>query len=120
MNDYEKMYADAVLNDYSPKITPRAVALRKLDRKAKLPAAIFTYTFGMAAALVLGAGMCLTMGVIGGGTVFAQTAGIIMGLAGIGMASVNYPLYRRMLENGKARYAEDILALAREIKEGSF
>lgn len=35
------------------------VALRKLDNKAKLPATIFTYTFGIITALVAGEGMYL-------------------------------------------------------------
>ena len=44
------------------------VALRKLDRRAKLPATVFTYTFGIVFAPVLGVGMCLAMQVIGTGT----------------------------------------------------
>ena len=63
----DKIYAEQLANEYAPKDTSKVVALRKLDRKAKLPATIFTYTFGIIAALVTGVGMCLSMNVIGSG-----------------------------------------------------
>ena len=34
----------------------------------------------------------------------------------IGMG-VNYPIYKRMLENGKKKYAFEIMELAKEISE---
>ena len=37
--------------------------------------------------------MCLAMNVIGGGTTLMITLGIIIGLIGIVIVSVNYPLY---------------------------
>ncbi len=43
--------------------------MKKLDRKAKMPAEIFAYTFGIFIALVFGTGMCLAMQVIGPTTV---------------------------------------------------
>ena len=53
----DKIYAESIANQYAPKDTSKVVALRKLDAHAKRPAAIFTYTFGIAAAL--GAGLKL-------------------------------------------------------------
>ena len=66
----DKIYAEQLANEYTPKDTSKVVALKKLDAKAKRPAAIFTYTFGIIAALILGVGMCLTMGQIGDSTTF--------------------------------------------------
>lgn len=63
----DKIYAEQLANEYAPKDTSKVTALRKLDRKAKLPATVFTYTFGIIAALIAGVGMCLSMKVIGGG-----------------------------------------------------
>ena len=57
----DKIYAEALASEYAPKETSKVTALKKLDRKAKLPAEIFTYTFGVISALVLGLGMCLSM-----------------------------------------------------------
>lgn len=55
----DKIYAEAIANEYAPKDTSKVIALKKLDRKAKGKANIFAYTFGVMMALVLGVGMCL-------------------------------------------------------------
>lgn len=53
----DKIYAEQLANKYAPKDTTKVVALRKLDTKAKLPATVFTYTFGIVTAMVAGVGM---------------------------------------------------------------
>lgn len=113
----DKIYAESIANQYAPKDTSKVVALRKLDARAKRPAAIFTYTFGIAAALVLGIGMCLAMRVIGDGSTAMMVLGIVIGLVGIACMSVNYPLYKKFLAKGKQKYAYDIMQLAKEISE---
>ena len=74
----DKIYAEQVANEYAPKDTSKVVKLKKLDSKAKMPATIFTYSFGIISALVLGVGMCLTMGEIGNGTTVSMVFGIII------------------------------------------
>lgn len=113
----DKIYAEAIANEYSPKDASKVVALKKLDYKAKLPANIFAFSFGTIMALILGTGMCLSMKVIGNGSTAMMVVGIIVGIIGIVGVGVNYPIYRRMLENGKKKYAFDILTLAKEISE---
>ena len=113
----DKIYAEQIANEYSPKKTSKVVALKKLDRKAKRPAEIFTYTFGVISALILGTGMSLCMGVIGGGAILSMVIGIIVGIVGIAGCCVNYPIYKRMLEKGKQKYGSDIIRLANEIAE---
>lgn len=113
----DKIYAEAIANEYAPKDTSKVVALKKLDSKAKLPANIFAFSFGTIMALILGAGMCLSMKVIGDGGAVMMIAGIIIGIVGIVGVSINYPIYRKMLENGKKKYAFDIMTLAKEISE---
>lgn len=61
----DKTYAEAIASEYAPKETSKVVALKKLDRRAKLPAKAFVYAFGVCATLLLGLGMCLCLGVIG-------------------------------------------------------
>ena len=112
----DKIYAEAVANEYAPKDTSKVVALRKLDRKAKLPAHIFAYSFGMVTSLVAGAGMCLAMGVIGSGTLYF-VLGVVLGLGGFAGMGINYLVYRRLLEKGRQKYAFEIMELAREISE---
>lgn len=113
----DKIYAEQLANEYAPKDTSKVVALRKLDARAKLPATVFTYTLGVAAALVLGVGMCLTMKVIGSGTTASFVAGILIGIVGLAGVSVNYPIYRKLLAKGKQKYAFEIMELAKEISE---
>lgn len=113
----DKIYAESIANEYAVKDTRKVVALKKLDAKAKLPATIFTYTFGIISALILGVGMCLSMKVIGNGTTAMMVLGIILGVIGLACIAVNYPIYKKMLENSKKKYASDIIRLAKEISE---
>ena len=113
----DKIYAEQLANEYAPKDTSKVVALRKLDRKAKLPATIFTYTFGIIAALVTGVGMCLSMNVIGSGTTAMFVLGVIIGVIGLIGMGVNYPVYRKLLVQSKQKYAFEIMELAKEISE---
>ena len=111
----DKIYAEQIANEYAPKQASKVKALKKLDTKAKRPANIFTYTLGIISSLVLGTGMCLSMGVIGGGAPITMGFGIVIGCLGILGASVNYPLYKKILAQSKNKYATDILRLANEI-----
>lgn len=112
----DKILAESIAKEYAPKDNSKIIALRKLDQKAKLPATIFTYTFGILSSLVAGLGMCLSMQVIGGGT-FWMVIGIILGILGFIGCGVNYSMYVRLLEKGKQKYAYEIVELARQISE---
>ena len=112
----DKIFAEAIANEYAPKNASKVLALKKLDRKAKCKANIFAYIFGVLMTLVLGMGMCLSMGVLGNGSVM-MTAGIVVGVIGLIGVGVNYPIYRRLLESGKSKYAFEIVQLAKEISE---
>ena len=57
------------------------------------------------------------MGEIGSGTTVSMVFGIIIGVIGMIGMGVNYPIYKRMLENGKKKYAFEIMELAKEISE---
>lgn len=111
----DKIFAEQIANEYAPKQTSKVKALKRLDAKAKNPAYIFTYTFGIISTLLLGVGMCLSMAVIGGGTLAMKALGIVVGCVGIAGASVNYPLYKKILTKSKNKYASDIITLANEI-----
>ncbi|MBQ8420074.1 MAG: dihydropteridine reductase [Clostridia bacterium] len=112
----DKIYAESIAKDYAPKENSKIIALKKLDAKAKRPATIFTYTFGIIASLVAGLGMSLAMQVIGNGTL-GMVIGILLGVIGFIGCGVNYPIYKKILAKGKAKYAYEIVELAREISE---
>lgn len=113
----DKIYAEQLANEYAPKDTSKVVALKKLDAKAKLPATIFAYTFGIITSLIAGVGMCLSMNVIGNGSITMFVLGIIVGILGFVGMGVNYPIYKKILKNGKEKYAFEIIQLAKEISD---
>ncbi|MBR2909580.1 MAG: dihydropteridine reductase [Clostridia bacterium] len=113
----DKIYAEQIANEYSEKQTSKVKALKRLDAKAKNPAHIFAYTFGIISSLILGTGMSLVMGVIGGSSIFTMVLGIIIGCIGILGVSINYYIFKKILEKNKKKYSNDILALAKQITE---
>ena len=112
----DKILAQAIAKDYAPKGNSKIEALKKLDKKAKTPASVFAYTFGIVSTLIAGTGMCFAMQVIGSGTAH-MVMGIAIGVVGFTLCGINYPIYKRILESSKAKYAYDIVELARQISE---
>lgn len=113
----DKIYAESLANEYAPKDTSKVLALKKLDRRAKMPANIFAYTFGIITALIAGLGMCLSMNVIGAGTSGIIVFGVIIGILGLAGMGVNYWIYKKLLEKGKRKYAFEIIELAKQISD---
>ena len=113
----DKLYAEQLANEYAPKDTSKVVALRKLDARAKMPANVFAYTFGVVMALVFGTGLCLAMGEIGGGTAAMIALGIVVGVVGMAGMGINYPIYKKLLARGKQKYACEIMQLAGAIRD---
>ena len=70
----------------------------------------------LAGGLIAGLGMSLSMQVIGG-TLPLTVLGLALGIIGFTCTAVNYPIYKKMLEKGKKKYAYEIVELAREISE---
>ena len=113
----DKIIAERIASEYAPKEDRKIVALMKLNKKAKQGAEIFAYTFGIVCSLILGTGMSFAMGVIGDQTLITMIIGIIVGVVGIFGVSINYFIYKRILEKGKNKYGSDIIRLAKEIAE---
>ena len=112
MSTNEKQYVEKVLNKYTEKKSTKLEELRELDKKASKPATLFSAIFGTIGSLVLGFGMCVAMEVILAGYMWI---GIIVGLVGILMVSINYPIYKSILKKGKAQYADKITELSNEL-----
>ena len=123
-NDQEFL-VQKIRTQYTEKEHTQLDELKALDKKVKKPANIFAYTFGTIGALVLGTGMSFAMNVIEPGTYFGITIsenmmvpGIIVGLIGILMVSINYPVYKKLLGSRRNKYANDIIALSDKIMKG--
>ncbi len=112
----DKIFAEKLAEEYSPKNDSKVIALKKLDQKAKNPANIFAYTYGILSTLILGTGMCLSMNIIGGTPIF-MILGIIVGIIGFIGVCTNYPIYKRLLAKSRQKYSFEIVQLAKEISE---
>lgn len=108
-----------IVNDIKASYEERKVSkldeLKKFDSKVKLPAYIFAYVFGVIGALILGVGMCMAMKVIFVNFSLSLVFGVIIGLIGILMVSVNYFIFLKILRKRKDKYKKDIYALSEKI-----
>ena len=119
MNRQDQQFlAQKIRTQYTEKQTSELDALRKLDAKVKRPANIFGYIFGSIGAVVMGAGMSLVMTNIAetvGLGIDPMVSGIVIGVVGLIMAIVNYPIYKGILSSRKKKYAAEIIELSKKI-----
>ena len=118
MNKKDQQFIEQkIRTQYVSKQPSELDELRKLDSKVKRPANIFAYAFGSISALIMGAGMSLVMTDIGAtiGINSAMVPGIIIGVAGMAMAIINYPIFKGILGKRKKKYASQILSLSENI-----
>ena len=102
-NNDQKFMAQEIRSQYMEKQFTELDALRQLDAKVKRPANVFAYVFGSISALIMGAGMSLTMTDIGSmvGVENSMATGIVIGVIGMVMAILNYQMYRKLLNSRK-------------------
>ena len=118
-NDQEFL-VQKIRTQYTEKKSSELDALRELDAKVKRPANVFAYTFGSISAIIMGSGMSLVMTDIGTtvGVNNPMIPGIVIGVAGMLMAIVNYPIYKGILASRRKKYADKIIALSDKIMKG--
>lgn len=116
-NNDQQFMAQKIRTQYMEKESTELDELRALDAKVKRPVNIFAYLFGSVSALVMGSGMSLVMTNLGEkfGLENSMTPGILIGLIGMFMAIINYPVYKKLLASRKQKYAEQILKLSEKI-----
>ena len=121
MNKNDKEFlVQKIRTQYTEKENTQLDLLKKLDAKVKKPANVFAYVFGSLAALITGGGMSLVMTEIGEilGVAQPMVYGIVIGIVGLLMAVVNYPVYKRILSSRRKKYAAEIISLSDEIMKG--
>ena len=116
----QEFLVQRIRTQYTEKQHTELDALKELDVKVKRPANVFAYTYGPVSAVVMGAGMSLVMTEIGAaiGLASAMVPGIAIGVVGMGMALSTYPIYKKMLNARKKKYASEILKLSEKIMKG--
>lgn len=92
-------------------------ALKTLDAKVKRSANVFGYVYGSIGAVIMGAGMSLVMTDIGKmiGLASTLTPGIAVGVVGLVMTCTTYPIYKKILNSRKKKYAGQIMELSDRI-----
>lgn len=105
---------------YTPKQKGDIDELRRLDVQVRRPAQVFSYIFGSIGAVIMGAGMSLVMTDIAKtlGIPNALPIGIAIGIVGMILAIVNYPIHNAILNSRKKKFAPAILALSDKLSRG--
>lgn len=118
MNEREQEYlALKIRAQYVEKEHTELDALRDLDKRVKTPANIAACVFGSISALIMGAGMSLIMTNLGASIGLSDPTlpGLVVGVVGMLAAIINYPVYRKILNRRRARYADRIIELSDKI-----
>ena len=88
--------------------------------KVKKPAGVFGCTYGSIGAIIMGAGMSLVMTDIGTVLGMGDTLipGITVGIVGLIMCCTAYPIYKKILNSRKKKYASQIMELSERVMKG--
>ena len=115
-NDQEYL-VQKIRTQYTEKEHTALDELKALDAKVKRPANLFAYIFGSIGAIIMGSGMSLVMTDIGAklGMTETMVPGIIIGIVGMFMAIINYPIHKSILNRRKKIYSDQIMKLSDKI-----
>lgn len=115
----EQSEVEHIRKKYLPPEENKMEQLRRLDRSASKKAQAWAITLGTIGALTLGTGMSLFMSdlaeQLGPYRNLAMMIGIIIGVAGMVLVALAYPLYNRILQKERRRIAPEILRLTDEL-----
>lgn len=101
--------AERIRRQYLEKEANKIEMLKKLDDKVKAPGKIAASILGVIGALVMGGGMALVME-------WGNIAlGLGLGIPGMLLALVAYPVYVLITNRRKKKYADEVMHLSREI-----
>ena len=107
---------EEIRKKYLPRQEDKMEQLRKLHAIPTQKAQAVSLAVGIIGALVLGTGMSLCMtelsGFLGGTAMFI---GVPVGIVGMVLAALAYPLYNRVLKKEREKIAPEILQLTDEL-----
>ena len=112
----QKREVEEIRKKYLPKEEDKMAQLRKLHAIPTQKAQAASLAVGIIGALIMGTGMSLAMTEIGaalGG--LAMLLGIGVGIVGMVLVALAYPVYNRVLKNERQRIAPEILRLSDEL-----
>ncbi len=107
---------EEIRKKYLPQEENKMEQLRKLHAVPTQKAQAASLVVGVIGALIMGTGMSLAMTEIGAALgVFAMILGIAVGIVGMVLVAVAYPIYNRVLKKQRERIAPEILRLSDEL-----
>lgn len=107
---------EAIRKKYLPKEEDKMEQLRKLHSIPTQKAKAASLTVGIIGALIMGTGMSLAMTDIGAALgSLAMVIGIAVGIVGMVLVALAYPIYNRVLKNERKKIAPEILRLTDEL-----
>jgi hypothetical protein len=117
MNNDQEFLVQKIRTQYTETKHTELDELKALDAKVRKPANVFAYVYGSLSAIIMGAGMSLVMTDIGAIVGLANTmvSGILVGILGMGLALTTYPIYKKILNRRKKKFAPRILALSEQL-----
>ena len=107
---------EAIRKKYLPKEEDKMEQLRKLHAIPTQKAKTAAIAIGVVGALIMGTGMSMAMTDIGAALgSLAMILGIVVGIVGMVLVALAYPVYNRVLNKQRARIAPEILRLSEEL-----
>ncbi|MCM1530280.1 MAG: hypothetical protein NC093_09840 [Alistipes sp.] len=102
---------DAIRKKYLPQEENKMDRLRRLDKSVSNKSTMISIIIGVIGTLVMGLGMCCVME----WSMFA--AGIIIGVAGMVIIALAYPIFSYITKKQREKIAPEILRLTEEISK---
>ena len=107
---------EAIRKKYLPKEADKMEQLRKLHAVPTQKAQAWAIAVGVIGALIMGTSMSLAMTDIGAALgSFSMVIGIIVGIVGMVLVALAYPLYNQVLKKQRTKIAPEILRLSDEL-----
>lgn len=99
---------------YLPREESKFEELKRLDYTVQNSGMLESLCAGIGGALTFGLGLCLVMQIIGSG-VFLIVLGVLLGIIGMCGMFAAYPVYRKVFQKTKQKFAPRILELTEEL-----
>ncbi len=109
----EQEEIEKIRKKYLPREEDKMELLRKLDKDVTKPGTIWSLVIGIMGCLLFGVGMCCTL--VWVDSLFG--VGIVVGVIGMVIMGVAYPIYIRITKKQQEKLAPQILALAEELRK---
>jgi hypothetical protein len=107
----EQAEVEKIRKKYMPAEQDKLAYVRKLDRSVANKATTWSLVIGIIGTLIMGTGMSLCMVA----SKSFMVLGIVIGVIGMGIVAVAYPVYTRILKKEREKIAPEILRLTEEI-----